>query len=75
MPNTAIHPELLREYPDGLQFYDFAGCDSDDIGRWYMESWNDAMNAEDDEKAQENFWFARACGYELRQRSRPIVCQ
>jgi hypothetical protein len=72
---SAIHPELLRSYSDGLAFYDFTGCDVDDIGRWMVDAFQAAMDSDDDDVAVQNFWFARACQFELRQRSRPIVRQ
>lgn len=70
-----IHPELLRSYSDELQFYDFTGCDSDDIGRWMTEGYYDAMDSEDDDVALQNFWWARACQHELQQRDQPITKQ
>jgi hypothetical protein len=68
-----LHPELLHSYGNGYDFWLFDDCDSDDIGRWAMESWGTAEHATNANEIEQHVWFARACEYELERRSRPIV--
>lgn len=72
--NTTIHPELLHSYGPGYKFWLFDDCDTDDIGRWMTESWEDAELSIDAEQMQQHIWFARACNTELVRRAQPIVC-
>lgn len=70
---TTIHPELLHSCGPGYDFWLFDDCDTDDIGRWSMESWASAEHATTANEIEQWVWFARACEAELDRRTRPIV--
>jgi hypothetical protein len=63
-----VHPELLHSYGPGYDFWLFDGCDSDDIGRWVMESWDSAEHATTAEEIEQWVMFAHACENELDAR-------
>lgn len=67
MSATLVHDDPLAEFmtDDG---YDFSSVDSDDLGRWYMENWEDALRSEDDEQAWKSFLLVRQMGRELDRR-------
>lgn len=68
MSITTIHPELVESYGEGYDFWLFDGCDTNDIGRWSQEAWEDAEHATTAEEIEQWVHFARACDYELDSR-------
>lgn len=65
---NVIHPELLHSYGPGFDFWLFDNCDSADISRWAVESWEQAERATMADEIEQCVWFARVCENELGYR-------